>query len=274
MAKQLVIVLPILLLLFNSITEVAEGTESNSSLNLIVFGDSYVDTGNFLNSPSYKLPYGITFPGKPAGRFCDGRVLTDYVASFLNIKSPAPYLLRNSSKLQYGINFAYGGAGVFNTLVPVPNMAIQIDKFEELIKQNAYTKTNLQSSIALVSFVGNDYFKFLFVNGGNIKNVGVFTASLIKQLSLNLKRIQSLGINKIAVELMEPLGCLPVFTQSYSYEKCNETLNMVAMNHNQLLVQAVDKLNKEIGKPVFVTLDLYTAFLSTIASMQKNHDGN
>jgi hypothetical protein len=36
----------------------------------------------------------------------------------------------------------------------------------------------------------------------------------------------------------------------------------------------VDKLNKEIGKPVFVTLDLYTAFLSTIASMQKNHDGN
>jgi ABC-type enterochelin transport system ATPase subunit len=107
-----------------------------------------------------------------------------------------------------------------------------------------------------------------------LQDVGVFTASLIKQLSLNLKRIQSLGINKIAVELMEPLGCLPVFTQSYSYEKCNETLNMVAMNHNQLLLQAVDKLNKEIGKSVFVTLDLYTAFLSTIASMQKNHDGN
>jgi hypothetical protein len=64
-----------------NVAEVAEGTESNSSLNLIVFGDSYVDTGNFLISPSYKPPYGITFPGKPAGRFCHGRVLTDYVGN-------------------------------------------------------------------------------------------------------------------------------------------------------------------------------------------------
>jgi hypothetical protein len=105
-----------------------------------------------------------------------------------------------------------------------------------------------------------------------LQDIDVFTASMINQLSLNLKRIQSLGISKIAIELMEPMGCLPIATQTY--EKCNETLNMVAMNHNQLLLQAVDKLNKEIGTPVFVTLDLYTAFLSTIASMQKNHDGN
>jgi hypothetical protein len=68
-----------------NVAEVAEGTESNSSLNLIVFGDSYVDTGNFLNSPSYKLPYGITFPGKPAGRFSDGRVLTDYIGKLSSL---------------------------------------------------------------------------------------------------------------------------------------------------------------------------------------------
>ncbi len=54
---------------------------------LFVFGDSYADTGNTAksNSASWKDPYGITFPGKPAGRFSDGRVLTDYVGVTLSL---------------------------------------------------------------------------------------------------------------------------------------------------------------------------------------------
>ncbi|KAK2403958.1 GDSL esterase/lipase [Trifolium repens] len=270
--------LSLLLLLFITIIT-AEGTKSSygvyeesNSVKLFVFGDSYADTGNYLSSVSYKPPYGNTFPGKPSGRFSDGRILTDYVASFLKIESPAPYSLRSSSDLKYGMNFAYGGTGVFNTLVDGPNMTTQIDTFEELIQQNVYTKTDLESSVALVSAAGNDYLKFLLENGNNTKDVDVFTASMINQLSINLKRIQSLGISKIAIELMEPMGCLPIVTQLSSYEKCNDTLNMVSMNHNQLLLQAVDKLKMEIGKSIFVTLDLYTAFLSTIESMQKNHD--
>lgn len=56
---------------------------------LFVFGDSYADTGNNKKSEanSWKYPYGITFPGKPAGRFSDGRVLTDYLGVFLSLFS-------------------------------------------------------------------------------------------------------------------------------------------------------------------------------------------
>lgn len=52
---------------------------------LFVFGDSYADTGNIVKSqsPSWKQPYGITYPGKPAGRFSDGRVLTDYIGNYV-----------------------------------------------------------------------------------------------------------------------------------------------------------------------------------------------
>jgi len=52
---------------------------------LFVFGDSYVDTGNNRKSlgSSWKDPYGITFPGKPTGRFSDGRVFTDFLGSLL-----------------------------------------------------------------------------------------------------------------------------------------------------------------------------------------------
>jgi len=108
-----------------------------------------------------------------------------------------------------------------------------------------------------------------------VQDVPGFTPSLVNQLSSNIRRIQSLGINKIAIGLLEPIGCLPMVTETEtpSYEKCNDTFNMIAMNHNHLLLQAVEELNKEMGKSVFVTLDLYTSFLSIIASMQKNPNG-
>lgn len=53
---------------------------------LFVFGDSLADTGNSPNDPNapihpWEYPFGITFPGKPTGRFSDGRVLTDFVGT-------------------------------------------------------------------------------------------------------------------------------------------------------------------------------------------------
>lgn len=61
----------------------AEAGSVENPTKLFVFGDSYADTGNIGRdvSKSWKDPYGLTFPGKPAGRFSDGRVLTDYIGT-------------------------------------------------------------------------------------------------------------------------------------------------------------------------------------------------
>ncbi|XP_061374314.1 GDSL esterase/lipase At5g03610-like [Gastrolobium bilobum] len=285
MVKQtptVVNLLPLILLLFFvlTITEV-EGAKksygvynkSNNSVKLFVFGDSYVDTGNFVKGGSYKPPSGITFPGKPAGRFSDGRVLTDYVASFLKVESPTPYALRNSSEVEYGMNFAYGGTGIFDTLVDGPNMTVQIDSFEKLIQQNVYTKLDLASSVALVNAAGNDYTTFV-LKKKDITHIKAFTESLIEQTSINLKRIHSLGINKVAVGLLQPIGCLPALTVISFHETCLDILNLVSQTHNQMLLQNVLQLNHQMGKSVFVTLDLYNSFLSTIATMKKKRAEN
>ncbi|KAF2598950.1 hypothetical protein F2Q68_00007042 [Brassica cretica] len=66
-----------------------EGSDKNQRMygfrptKLFVFGDSYADTGNIKKSlsSSWRFPYGITFPGKPAGRFSDGRVSTDFLGN-------------------------------------------------------------------------------------------------------------------------------------------------------------------------------------------------
>ncbi|KAK4271605.1 hypothetical protein QN277_020278 [Acacia crassicarpa] len=69
---------------------------------LFVFGDSYADTGNIRRGLSkvWKEPYGTTFPGKPAGRFSDGRVLTDYIDlnNILKVVDDVPVLLQQHKR--------------------------------------------------------------------------------------------------------------------------------------------------------------------------------
>uniref|UniRef100_A0A5B7AYI1 GDSL esterase/lipase n=1 Tax=Davidia involucrata TaxID=16924 RepID=A0A5B7AYI1_DAVIN len=232
---------------------------------LFVFGDSYADTGNNRKTvaSSWKLPYGITFPGEPAGRFSDGRVLTDYLAKCVGVKSPVAYRWRNfaGKHLRYGMNFAYGGTGVFDTFGLDPNMTTQIDFLEQLIKDSVYSKWDLNSSVALVTLSGNDYGAY-YATGGTAQGLQSFITRVVNQLALNLKRIHGLGVRKVAVTALEPLGCLPRSTVVSSFQQCNGTQNMAVSFHNLLLQQAVAKLNNESKDSTFVILDLYSSFLS------------
>ncbi|KAJ4826358.1 hypothetical protein Tsubulata_036290 [Turnera subulata] len=266
------------------------------SVKLFVFGDSYVDTGNWKKSSApWKEPYGITFPGKPSGRFSDGRVLTDYIgsssaslslwihityepslslsSSYLGNESPVPFTqwtpARNSS-LKSGMNFAYGGTGVFDTGNNAPNMNSQINFFQQMLEKTVlYTKQDLQPSIALVSSAGNDYPTYI-EKTGNDQDLPAFTRTLIDQLSKNLKRIHGFGVQKIMVTSLPPLGCLPTLSSLYSYQNCSEKWNAASMFHNQMLDQEVQRLNSEsTGKRAFEVLNLYSAFTSVLN--QTNH---
>ncbi|KAI6697873.1 hypothetical protein NL676_017992 [Syzygium grande] len=235
---------------------------------MFVFGDSYADTGNnpigLVNS--WKVPYGITFPGKPTGRYSDGRVLTDFLAAHVGVRSPIPYRWRKvgSKYVKYGMNFAYGGTGVFDTLFSQPNMTLQIDRFQQLITQSVYTGPDLQSSLALVTNSGNDYSTYL-AKGGSYEDLPKFITQVVNQLALDIKRIHNLGLKMIAVAGLQPLGCLPRSTVSDSFRTCNVTVNSLATFHNQLLQQAVAKLNNQTqASPAFVVVDLYTSFMSVL----------
>ncbi|KAM3360176.1 GDSL esterase/lipase like [Capsicum galapagoense] len=255
------------------------GKHKHGDVKLFVFGDSYVDTGNWpkSTSSSWKEPYGFTYPGFPSGRFSDGLVLTDFIASFLGIRSPQPYTNRKGSSQSdnYGVNFAYGGTGVFNTFVNQPNMTTQINYFQQLFEdeEQVYNKENMSSSIALVSVAGNDYATFLTKNNNNMEDLGNFTKSILSELELNLRRIHGLGVSKIGITTMEPLGCLPKMTIASSYENCSESANSFSIFHNQMLHQTIEKLNNQTGGQSFFILDLYSAFMSAL-DIQQNHPGN
>ncbi|XP_028782333.1 GDSL esterase/lipase At5g03610-like [Neltuma alba] len=241
--------------------------------SLFVFGDSYADTGNTRkgNSTAWKVPYGTTFPGKPAGRFSDGRVLTDYVARYLGMKAPVAYRMRKmmmEKNTEKGMNFAFGGAGVFDTDNGAPNVSTQIDYLEQLMKHKVFTSADLTNSMALVSLAGNDYAHYVATNG-SFQALPSFIASVVNETSLNLMRIHELGVKRIVVTALGPLGCLPAITDLFSFTHCYDTFNNFSTLHNRLLNQHILRLNRLTRKhnhsPTFHVLDLYASFTSVLS---------
>ncbi|XP_037453994.1 GDSL esterase/lipase At3g43570-like [Triticum dicoccoides] len=110
---------------------------------LVVFGDSIVDPGN--NNAIHTIvkanfpPYGHDFGAdhRPTGRFCNGRIPTDFIASKLGLKQLLPaYLQQNLTKqdLLTGVSFASGGTGydpLTAQLASVISMTDQLRMFHE-----------------------------------------------------------------------------------------------------------------------------------------------
>lgn len=101
---------------------------------------------------------------------------------------------------------------------------------------------------------------------GDLQGLKPFIMSVVKQIIVDIKRMSRLGVKKIVVTGLGPLGCLPRFTAPSSFKQCNSTINSFVQFHNFLLKKAVAKLNKETrgrDSSVFI-LDLYGTFLSII----------
>ena len=86
---------------------------------ILVFGDSSVDTGNnnYVNTifQSNHYSYGINFPSQvPTGRFSDGKLPSDLLANMLGIKESVPSFLNpnlSNYELRTGVCFASAGSG-------------------------------------------------------------------------------------------------------------------------------------------------------------------
>lgn len=83
--------------------------------SILVFGDSTVDTGNnnYIKTliKGNHLPYGRDFPNhEPTGRFSNGKLAIDFLASTLNLKETVPPFLDpnlSNEELLTGFSFFF-----------------------------------------------------------------------------------------------------------------------------------------------------------------------
>ncbi|KAF8389966.1 hypothetical protein HHK36_024486 [Tetracentron sinense] len=125
----------------------AEGAFSGDPPAVFVFGDSLSDTGNVMEAfPFYadaeNSPYGSTFFHAPSGRFSDGRLIIDFMASKWGFPFVEPYLNNIVPNYKHGINFAVSGATARNITDPIPFvLPLQTDQFVRF-KRRVYASSN------------------------------------------------------------------------------------------------------------------------------------
>nr|GMD73249.1 GDSL esterase/lipase At2g30310-like [Ipomoea batatas] len=217
---------------------------------IIIFGDSSVDTGN--NNyilTTFKCdhpPYGQSFPGHiPTGRFSDGKLVPDFMASVLGLKDSVPPFLQpylSEYELLTGVNFASGGSG-FDELTTVASrvipMSIQLDLFWKYIER-------------------------LNIIAGEEEAQRIINQALVIGL-------YNLGCRTMLVSGLPPIGCLPIQMTAHSplVRECLEEENTDAQVYNAKLVTLLPEIQGALPGSTILYSDSYTPMMNFINDPQR-----
>ncbi|GFP98028.1 GDSL esterase/lipase at5g22810 [Phtheirospermum japonicum] len=254
---------------------------------LIIFGDSVVDVGNNNNLETVVKsnfpPYGRDFiKHKPTGRFCNGKLASDYTAENLGFTTyPPAYLSKHArgKNLLLGANFASGSSGYYDTTAKIYN-TIPLSKQVELYKEyqrklvTLVGKSNATSivngSVHFVSAGSSDFVQNYYINPLLYKKYSAdqFSDILVQSYSEFAQELYNLGARKIGVTTLPPLGCLPAVITIFGEDsnECVEKMNKVAVSFNNKLNLTSQKLQAKLSGLNLVVLDIYQPLLDLVTN--------
>ncbi|RZC71748.1 hypothetical protein C5167_034966 [Papaver somniferum] len=232
--------------IFNFNTILTEGIGHVPAV--IVFGDSLVDVGNnnHLEFSILKSNYaynGVDYPNRKAtGRYSNGKNAADFFAENLGLATSPPYLsiksASNKVKVlldQGGINFASGGAGIFN------------ETLNKLFKQ----------SISLNEQIAN----FRTVHGELMQQLGTVQAQTYLAKSVFLIVIGSNDIlDKFQLGDHQFINSLMVILKSKSDNpkgECNERANYWSVQYNKAVKSLLQELKEELTDIHYSLINTY-----------------
>ncbi|PIA31306.1 hypothetical protein AQUCO_05100085v1 [Aquilegia coerulea] len=242
---------------------------TNKVSALIVFGDSYFDTGNnndfFSIAKSNHKPYGIDFPFQiPTGRFSNGVNLADIIASYLGVTEFVPAYLDKTKDLQTlmaGVNFASAGSG-YDQLSGQQSNAILIQKQFEYFKEyktklelsmgQIGTQLHLENAVFLINYGTNDIVTTYFY-GHRKKQFTIegYLQFLLQNAMNFFQGLFDLGARRIVVAGLLPTGCTPVLGRSNSVLKKPCLLNLysnLSSDFNKKLQDGINSMQLEFLK--------------------------
>ncbi|KAG2647868.1 hypothetical protein PVAP13_1NG035900 [Panicum virgatum] len=245
---------------------------------LIVFGDSIVDPGN--NNGINTIikadfpPYGHDFINhRPTGRFCNGRIPTDFIASRLGLKDLLPPYLSpqplDKHDLITGVSFASGGTG-FDPLTPklasVISLPDQLAMFHEYLGQvraaagDAKAAEILSRGIFAICAgsddVANTYFT---MRARSNYDHASYARLLVQHASAFVQDLIHAGARRVAFIGIPPIGCVPSQrTLSGGLERgCSQGHNEVAAAYNAGMVRELAALRAKYPGTLLVFMDIY-----------------
>ncbi|OAY74432.1 GDSL esterase/lipase [Ananas comosus] len=247
--------------------------------SIIVFGDSTVDAGNndyilTLAKSNFK-PYGCDLDsGKPTGRFCNGRLATDFISEAFGLPPLVPVYLDPAYNIQQfasGVCFASAATGYDNAtsrVLSVIPLWKQLEYFKEYVGKlksfqgEAKAQETLINALYVMSLGTNDFIENYFTLPGGRSSQ--FTVPEYEDFLLAISEgfvrdIHQLGARKLDLTGLPPMGCLPLerVTNRAALGACNEEYNKVAREFNVKLLGLVRKLNEELDGMEIVYGNVY-----------------
>ncbi|KAK1575618.1 hypothetical protein Q3G72_006978 [Acer saccharum] len=259
------------------------------------FGDSNSDTGGlsavFGQAPP---PHGMSFFGGPAGRYCDGRLIVDFIAEGLGLPYVSGYLDSVGSDFTHGANFATAGSTVRpqNTTLrqsgfsPI-SLDVQWNEFydfhqrsqvvrnhsgiyRKLLPKKGYLKKKLlpkaeHFSNGLYTFdIGQNDLTAGYFSNMTTDEVIANVPDIVTQLTKVVRWIYGLGGRNFWLHNTGPVGCLPyvleripVIASRVDEVGCATPFNDVAQVFNSQLKDAVVQLRKDLPLAAITYVDIY-----------------
>ncbi|KAL9311878.1 GDSL esterase/lipase EXL2 [Arabidopsis thaliana] len=253
---------------------------------IIVFGDSIVDAGNnddimtTLARCNYP-PYGIDFDGGiPTGRFCNGKVATDFIAEKFGIKPSIPAYRNPNLKpedLLTGVTFASGGAGYVPFTTQLSGgiaLSQQLKLFEEYVEKmkkmvgEERTKLIIKNSLFMVICGSNDitntYFGLPSVQ--QQYDVASFTTLMADNARSFAQKLHEYGARRIQVFGAPPVGCVPSqrTLAGGPTRNCVVRFNDATKLYNVKLAANLGSLSRTLGDKTIIYVDIYDSLLDII----------
>ncbi|XP_010928403.1 GDSL esterase/lipase At2g42990 [Elaeis guineensis] len=253
---------------------------------IIIFGDSSVDAGNNNFIPTVARsnfePYGRDFNGGQAtGRFCNGRLATDFISEAFGLPSTVPAFLDPKYSIKdfaSGVCFASAGSGYDNATADVFSVIPlwrELENFKEYQKQlkdyqgEAKAQETISEALYIMSLGTNDFLENYYTvpRGRRTQyTVDEYQDFLVGIAEGFIRDLYKLGARKLDLTGIPPMGCLPLerATNPASRDACNEMYNRVAWNFNSKLKRLISKLNRELSGMTIIYGDIYYLFLDVI----------
>ncbi|XP_057956691.1 GDSL esterase/lipase At2g30310-like [Malania oleifera] len=250
---------------------------------ILVFGDSLVDTGNnnFIDTTfkANHFPYGQLFPGHIAtGRFTDGKMVPDMLASSLGIKDTVPPFLDpnlTDDDVKTGVDFASAGSGYddlttsLSGVIAVSKQAEYLKDYVERLKrivgEGEATKI-LNCALVLIVAGSNDFALNYFPMPTRKAQFTLdgYQDFLQENLQNFVKNLYNVGLRKMAIGSLPPFGCWPGVKALKLVPlavSCSEIINAGAKSYNDKLVNKIPQLQASLPGSQIVYADIYGPLL-------------
>ncbi|XP_057779786.1 GDSL esterase/lipase At5g03810-like [Salvia miltiorrhiza] len=229
------------------------------------------------------LPYGRDYvTHAPTGRFCNGKLATDFTAEYLGFSSyPPAYLSHEATgnKVLTGVNFASAASGYYDRtaqLYRAVTLTRQLQNYKEwqskVVNMVGRSKADdiFSGGIHLLSAGSSDFIQNYYINPflNRLYSPDNFSNILLKSYSSFIQNLYKLGVRRIGVTSLPPAGCLPAAITLFGGggNECVARLNNDAVAFNHKLNSTSQNLKASLPGLKLVVFDIYQPLLDLISN--------